>query len=104
MIALISALSQVFLSYFDQEPCDNQALARHALDIRGRRGVAEKAAIFPVMELSQTINAIRLFAWIQNVLESGFEGFFLGAIVTPLLLVENISTCHTFTPLLEPRS
>lgn len=47
MIALISALSQVFLSsYFDQEPCDNQRLARHALDIRGRRGVAEKAAIW----------------------------------------------------------
>jgi hypothetical protein len=77
MIALISALSQVFLSsYFGQEPCDSQRLARHALDIRGRRGVAEKAAIFPVMELSQTINAIRLFAWIQNVLASGFEGFF----------------------------
>jgi hypothetical protein len=45
MIALISALSQVFLSsYFGQEPCDSQRLARHALDIRGRRGVAEKAA------------------------------------------------------------
>jgi hypothetical protein len=24
MIALISALSQVLISYFDQEPCDNQ--------------------------------------------------------------------------------
>jgi hypothetical protein len=38
----------------------------------------KKQPFCPAMEFSQTINAIHLFAWIQNLLASGSKGGFFG--------------------------
>jgi len=76
MIALISALSQLLISYFDQEPCDSQKSAVVSPSIfvveeDWLQRAATDRPICPVIELSQTINAIPLFALIQNLLGWG---------------------------------
>jgi hypothetical protein len=66
LIALVSRLSQVLISYFDQEPCDNQkfGVVTPSIFVVEEDWLTRYSHFVPVLELSRTVNAISLFAWI----------------------------------------